>query len=244
MADFVAASFAIFGHIFSFNDWCDRKTDAGNPKRKNAPLLSGRITGQGQLGLSACCLAAGLLFSAALPNRVIILSAAFAILSVLYSMYPVSLKTRVFGAILWHFVMGWLVFQFGYAALRPLDAKSHMLGMYFGITYAAVFFGSLIEDHDQDKRFGILTFATRFGSRAAFTASVLCFVLASLYGVYLVMRGYIFPAAGAAIAAASLFFYGYVIPAMGNVRLWRFLPSAYRWVCCCIGGAFIFFNLR
>src|SRR5206468_2671454 len=81
-----------------------------------------------------------------------------------------------------HVVGGSLHFLLGYSLFGAIDRRGVLIGILFGVIFAAGHLNQEVRDHDGDALNGIATNAVRFGKTRAFHA---CFVLFAFAYVYL-----------------------------------------------------------
>lgn len=168
---FVALSVFVFalagsGHIL--NQYYDRHLDPDNPRTKNLPIASGRLSKQTALFSAVILLLLGFFASFYLGFELFVLYLIGTAASVAYSVPPFRLKGRfVLGAttsalsyILIGLYAGWLLTKS--FSLQPL-------GIGFPIIFAALsaHIYKDVEDMKGDKKHGVRTVATRLGSKGA-----------------------------------------------------------------------------
>ena len=171
-------STALTGFVFVFNDWADYDTDARDPRRArlgpSGHGISRRQTGRVALGLLIVAAAA----LAALGAAELLIGAAIAVLGVLYSTSWLLGKTTPGGASLNHLTGGTLHFLLGYTVAQAVDARGVLLGLVFGLVFAAGHLNQEVRDHDADRASGTRTSAVVFGPRRGFLASFWLFTAA------------------------------------------------------------------
>src|SRR5215831_17530591 len=171
-------SLGLTAHVFVFNDWAGHSSDTYDPRRSTRVF--------GRRGISrrqvACVATALLIFAnvsfAAAGRPAVLLGAAIAALSVLYSCSPGFGKSTPIVASINHLLGGALHFLLGYTLFRPLDASGLMISLFFGLVFAGGHLNQEVRDHEGDLLNGIRTSAVVFGRRRAFLASLFAFTAA------------------------------------------------------------------
>ena len=171
-------SVALTAHVFVFNDWAGHSSDTCDPRRSTRVF--------GRRGISrrqvACVATALLIFAnvsfAAAGRPAVLLGAAIAALSVLYSCSPRFGKTTPIVASINHLLGGALHFLLGYSLTRSLDASGLMISIFFGLVFAAGHLNQEVRDYEGDLLNGIRTSAVVFGCRRTFLASLCAFTAA------------------------------------------------------------------
>jgi 4-hydroxybenzoate polyprenyltransferase len=171
-------SLALTAHVFVFNDWAGHSSDIRDPRRSTR-LFAGRGISRRQV---ACVATALLIFAnvafAAAGRPAVLLGAAIAALSVLYSCSPAFGKSTPIVASINHLLGGALHFLLGYTLFRPLDASGLMISLFFGLVFAGGHLNQEVRDYEGDLLSGIRTSAVVFGCRRAFLASLVLFTAA------------------------------------------------------------------
>jgi 4-hydroxybenzoate polyprenyltransferase len=171
-------SLALTAHVFVFNDWAGHSSDIRDPRRST--LVFGR---RGISRRQVACVATALLIFAnvafaAVGRPAVLLGAAIAALSVLYSCSPTFGKSTPIVASINHLLGGALHFLLGYSLFRPLDASGLMISLFFGLVFAGGHLNQEVRDYEGDLLSGIRTSAVVFGCRRAFLASLFTFTAA------------------------------------------------------------------
>lgn len=174
----VLGSCALTAHVFVFNDWAGHASDLRDPLR--APQVFSRHGIEPrEVGWAALALLAfALLAFAAVGLPALVLGGAIAALGLLYSGSPVLGKNAPVASSLNHLVGGTLHFLLGYTLAHALDARGVVIGLFFGLVFAAGHLNQEVRDYDGDLANGIRTNAVVFGRRRAFLASTLVFTAA------------------------------------------------------------------
>ena len=171
-------SLALTAHIFVFNDWAGQSSDVCDPRRA-ALVFTSRGISSGQVARVATAL---LIFAnvafACVGTPAILLGAAIATLSVLYSLSPSFGKSTPIAASINHLVGGALHFLLGYTLFHALDAKGLAISLFFGLVFAGGHLNQEVRDYEGDLLNGIRTSAVVFGCRRTFVASLFTFTAA------------------------------------------------------------------
>ena len=171
-------SLALTAHVFVFNDWAGHNSDIRDPRRSTL-VFARRGISRRQV---ACVATALLIFAnvafAAVGRPAVLLGAAIAALSVLYSCSPTFGKSTPIVASINHLLGGALHFLLGYTLFRPLDASGLMISLFFGLVFAGGHLNQEVRDYEGDLLSGIRTSAVVFGCRRAFLASLFTFTAA------------------------------------------------------------------
>ena len=168
-------SLALTAHVFVFNDWAGHSSDIRDPRR--AAFVFAR---RGISRRQVACVATVLLILAnvafaAVGGTAILIGAAIAVLSLLYSYSPSFGKSTPIVASIDHLLGGALHFLLGYTLSRPLDARGLMISLFFGLVFAAGHLNQEVRDYEGDLLNGIRTSAVAFGCRRTFLASLFTF---------------------------------------------------------------------
>lgn len=171
-------SLALTAHVFVFNDWAGRSSDILDPRREI--LVFGRrgiTSGEVARVATALLILANVVF-AVVGKPALLLGAAIAALSLLYSCSPTFGKSTPIWASINHLLGGALHFLLGYTLSRPLDAKGLLISLFFGLVFAGGHLNQEVRDYDGDRLNGIRTSAVAFGCRRTFLASLFTFTAA------------------------------------------------------------------
>src|SRR5215813_6483801 len=171
-------SLALTAHVFVFNDWAGHSSDIRDPLRSTRVFAQRGISRR-----QVACIATALLILAnvafaAVGRPAVLLGAAIAALSVLYSCSPRFGKSTPIVASINHLLGGALHFLLGYTLSRPLDASGLMISLFFGLVFAAGHLNQEVRDYEGDLLNGIRTSAVVFGRRRPFLASLSMFTAA------------------------------------------------------------------
>jgi 4-hydroxybenzoate polyprenyltransferase len=178
LGSLLIGSLALTAHVFVFNDWVGHSSDIRDPRRSTR-VFARRGISRRQV---ACVATALLIFAnvafAAAGRPAVLLGAAIAALSVLYSWSPRFGKSTPIVASINHLLGGALHFLLGYTLSRPLDASGLMISLFFGFVFAAGHLNQEVRDYEGDLLNGTRTSAVVFGRRRAFLASLYMFTAA------------------------------------------------------------------
>jgi 4-hydroxybenzoate polyprenyltransferase len=182
-------STALTAHVFLFNDWADYRRDARDPPRAGSSV-NGYGIGRGHIARVAIVLLilANVAF-AVLGKPALLLGNGIAALSLLYSFSPRLGKSTPIAASLNHLIGGGLHFLLGYSVARAVDAKGVVIGLVFGLVFAAGHLNQEVRDYEADLANGVGTVAVTFGCRRGFLASFGLFTTAYLLIVALAALG-------------------------------------------------------
>lgn len=171
-------SLALTAHVFVFNDWAGQDSDIRDSRRATLVFSKQGISAR-QVARTAVAL---LIFAnvafALVGGPAILLGAAIAALSLLYSCSPRFGKSTPIVASINHLLGGMLHFLLGYTLTRDIDARGLVISLFFGLVFAAGHLNQEVRDYDGDRLNGIHTSAVVFGRRRAFLASLCTFTAA------------------------------------------------------------------
>ena len=133
------------------------------------------------LVFSALCLVVGLLLLAFLGTRLFVLGITVAALGILYSHPRLNAKSMPILSTLLHLLGGFLHFVFGYVLFSPIDLRGVLIGLFFGVTFAAGHPVQEVRDFHEDREVGAKTNAIVFGTRPNFFAGLILFAIQYAY---------------------------------------------------------------
>lgn len=188
-AIFGAGSFLLVTHIFTFNDWADSVQAGSGSGPMRSPAEHPNIRPQQLLLLSLSTLVASLLLFLFLSPRLFFLAAAIAALGIFYSHPLLSAKSMPIVSTLLHLVGGLLHFLLGYALFSAIDLRGILIGLFFGLTFAAGHPVQEARDLVEDRHVGAKTNAVVFGQLPSFVASLILFTAQYLYLFWLAWSG-------------------------------------------------------
>jgi len=173
---FVAASFLLVAHIFTFNDWAEicALKDSNNAK---AEIGSRDSKPRRLLLFSLFLLLASVLLFAYLPRPTLVLAVITAGLGIFYSHPVLNGKCIPIVCSLTHFSGGLLHFLLGYTLFGPLDQRGVLIAVFFALTFTAGHLHHEVSDFDVDRENGLNTNAVVFGKRRVFLAGLTVFSL-------------------------------------------------------------------
>ena len=171
-------SLALTAHIFVFNDWAGQSRDIRDPRRSRLVFARRGISRRQVAYVATTLLIFANVAFAVVGSPAVLIGAAIAALSVLYSCSPRFGKSTPIVASLNHLLGGALHFLLGYTLSRPLDARGLMISLFFGLVFSAGHLNQEVRDYEGDLLNGIRTSAVVFGCRRAFLASLFTFTAA------------------------------------------------------------------
>jgi 4-hydroxybenzoate polyprenyltransferase len=171
-------SLALTAHIFVFNDWAGHSSDIRDPRRTALVFTSRGISSNQVARVVTALLIFANVALACVGKPAILLGAAIATLSLLYSCSPSFGKSTPIAASLNHLLGGALHFLLGYTAFHALDAKGLAISLFFGLVFAGGHLNQEVRDYEGDLLNGIRTSAVVFGCRRTFLASLFIFTAA------------------------------------------------------------------
>lgn len=178
-------SYSLLGYAFLSNDWSGFEYDKSDPNKKNRPLIKGEISLSEVKFLCIALLTASLIFAAYLSFLTLIIAASIAMLNYLYSGNKVLLKSVPVASSLTHGLGATLGFLIGYTFQGNINLEGIMIGVYFGIIYAAGHLNHEISDLESDENSSITTNANKYGKRSAFITSFVLFSISFFYIFFL-----------------------------------------------------------
>lgn len=171
-------SLALTAHVFVFNDWAGYSSDIRDPRRTALVFTSRGISSSQVARVATALLIFANVAFACVGKPAILLGAAIATLSLLYSCSPNFGKSTPIMASLNHLLGGALHFLLGYTLFHPLDARGLAISLFFGLVFAGGHLNQEVRDYEGDLLNGIRTSAVVFGCRRTFLASLFIFTAA------------------------------------------------------------------
>ena len=171
-------SLALTAHVFVFNDWAGHSSDLRDPRRASRVLARRGISRRQVAHVATALLILANVAFAAVGSAAILLGAAIATLSLLYSCSPSLGKSTPIMASLNHLLGGALHFLLGYTLSHALDTRGLVISLFFGLVFAAGHLNQEVRDYEGDLLNGIRTSAIVFGRRRTFLASLCIFTAA------------------------------------------------------------------
>jgi 4-hydroxybenzoate polyprenyltransferase len=188
---FGAASLLLVAHVFTLNDWADFARGVHHSNRAMLQLESKDITPRLLLVFSFLLLVVSILFFLFLPGRCLLLAVAVAALGISYSHPSLNAKSMPIVSTLLHLLGGSVYFLLGYALFSPIDLRGILLGLFFGLTFAAGHPIQEVRDILEDRQVGAKTNAVVFGPRPTFFAGIVLFTAQYIYLFVLAWSGLI-----------------------------------------------------
>jgi 4-hydroxybenzoate polyprenyltransferase len=170
-------SVSLTAHVFVFNDWAGRGSDISDPRRARVFAHHGISSRQVARLAIALLIIANVAF-ATVGRPAMLLGAAIAALSLIYSWSPNFGKSVPIAASINHLLGGALHFLLGYTSYHAPDKRGLVISLFFGLVFAAGHLNQEVRDHEGDLFNGIRTSAVVFGCRRTFIASLVFFTAA------------------------------------------------------------------
>jgi 4-hydroxybenzoate polyprenyltransferase len=182
-------SIALTAHVFVFNDWAGRGSDANDRRRAARVFRECGITAPQAATLAIALLVAAISILAVVGTPAVLFGAGIAALSLLYSGSRLWGKGRPIVASLLHLVGGTFHFLLGYTMCHAVDGRGVAIAIFFGLVFAGGHLNQEVRDYEADLRNRIRTTAVAFGRRRAFLSSLLTFTAAYLLLALLALCG-------------------------------------------------------
>ncbi|GIJ49348.1 prenyltransferase [Virgisporangium aliadipatigenens] len=163
----------IWGAVLAQNDLHDLRSDLANPRKRDAPLVTGAVTPR-RLRVWYRWIAAASLGTALFVGPLFVLGvAAVLVLGWAYSAPPLRLKTRPgWDVAVNALVVGVVSPAAGWSITRPPWEFPWQFGLIGLLFAAAMYTPTTVADLGPDSGAGDTTFAVRFGRRRAYRAGV------------------------------------------------------------------------
>jgi 4-hydroxybenzoate polyprenyltransferase len=174
-------SLSLTAHIFFINDLAGHCTDIHDPRRTKEVFTERGISKLQVSYVATVPLILAIVAFAAVGGPALLLGAAIAILSLLYSRSSSFGKGTPIMSSINHLLGGALHFLLGYTLAHPFDLNGLLIGLFFGLVFAGGHLNQEVRDYEGDLLNGIRTNAVVFGRRRTFLASLLTFTAA--YGL-------------------------------------------------------------
>ncbi len=217
------AAFGIAAFAFLFNDLQDSPHDRHSPTKAQRPLVSGALPRSVAWGvvllLAGGSVALLVVFTSSVP---LALGVALLILGLAYSWRPTAGKVIPVASSLLHLAGGTGTFVLGAWWLRPGGWQAPLVGIFFGLVFAAGHLHQEAQDAVDDRAAGVLTHAVRFGARPVLWAGFVLWCASSLHFSVLAAAELIPPILGIIQGAA------FAVYAAGFYFLMRGAPSGDR----------------
>ena len=174
-------SLSLTAHVFFTNDLAGHRTDVHDPRRTTQVFTERGISKLQVSYVATASLVLANVAFATVGGPALLLGAAIAILSLLYSWSSSFGKGTSIMSSINHLLGGTLHFLLGYTLSRPFDLNGLLVGLFFGLVFAGGHLNQEVRDYEGDLLNGIQTNAVVFGRRRTFLASLLTFTAA--YGL-------------------------------------------------------------
>jgi 4-hydroxybenzoate polyprenyltransferase len=174
----LTGSLALTTHVFVFNDWAGHSKDIRDPRRAALVFARRGISKRQVARLAIALIIIANVAFAAVGRPAMMLGAAIATLSLLYSCSSSFGKSTPIVASINHLLGGALHFLLGYTLCHALDASGFVISLFFGLVFAAGHLNQEVRDYEGDLLNGIRTSAVVFGCRRTFIASLCLFTAA------------------------------------------------------------------
>lgn len=171
-------SIALTFHIFIFNDWAGHDKDVRDPQREMLVFTQHRISKRQVAGVALLLLVLANIIFWFVGSLTMLLGAAIASLSFLYSCSPNFGKHAPIVGSINHFLGGVVHFLLGYTLNHALDLNGLALSLFFGFVFAGGHLNQEVRDYEGDLLNDIRTTAVVFGRQVTFWASLCVFTAA------------------------------------------------------------------
>jgi len=178
LGSLLLGSLALTAHVFVFNDWAGHSSDIRDPRRRSLVFARRGISRRQVARVATALLILANVAFAAVGGPAILLGAAIAALSLLYSCSPSFGKSTPIVASINHLLGGALHFLLGYTLIHTPDTKGLVMGLFFGLVFAGGHLNQEVRDYEGDLLNGIRTTAVVFGPQRTFLASLYTFTAA------------------------------------------------------------------
>lgn len=180
------------GSTLVYNDYWDHEVDKTSLRKSSFPLPKGMLSRKTILYSSLFLMILALVVSYYVSILFMILVGSCIFLSIIYSTPPIRLKNRAgldvltnaLGSGLLCSIAGWIV-------AKPLLDYPVIWGMTSLFGVSAIYIPTTIIDSDNDKKFGVTTFAVRLGKKKAFYTGVIAIAMANILIIYMGLTNYL-----------------------------------------------------
>lgn len=172
---FVLGSVLLMIHVFTLNDWAEYTSGVHHSNASMMELEGRSITPRLLLIFSLALLVASLFLFFTLSARCGLIAAAIAVLGFCYSHPSINAKSIPVLSTLLHLAGGVIHFLLGYSLFSEIDFRGVLIGLFFGLTFAAGHPIQEARDFDEDRQAGAKTNAIVFGRKASFIAGLIMF---------------------------------------------------------------------
>ncbi len=171
-------SLALTAHIFIFNDWAGYISDVRDPQRMTLVFARQGISRSEIASVAIALIIFANVAFAAVGGLSLLLGAAIAILSLLYSCSASFGKSTPIVGSINHMLGGTLHFLLGYSLVHALDVNGLVMSLFFGLVFAGGHLNQEVRDYEGDLLNRIHTTAVVFGRQRTFLASLCTFTTA------------------------------------------------------------------
>ena len=186
---FAFACFFLLAQVFTLNDWADFTRGVHHGNRAMLQLESRNVSPRTFSIFSLLLLAIGLITFLFLSGRCFVLALAVSALGIFYSHPSLNAKSMPIVSTVVHLVGGTLHFLLGYGLPSQIDRRGILIGLFFGITFAAGHPIQEVRDMIKDREVGATTNAVVFGQFPSFVASLVLFTAQYAYLYWLAWSG-------------------------------------------------------
>jgi chlorophyll synthase len=180
------------GSTLVYNDYWDHEVDKTSLRKSSFPLPKGLLSRKTILFSSIFLMILALVVSYFVSILFMILVGSCIFLSIIYSTPPIRLKNRAgidvltnaFGSGLLCSVAGWIV-------AKPLLDYPAVWGLTSFLGVSSIYIPTTIIDSDNDKKFGVNTFAVKLGKKKAFYFGVLSIAGANILIISMGLSNYL-----------------------------------------------------
>jgi chlorophyll synthase len=202
------------GATILYNDYWDYVKDKNNRRKKNLPLLKGRLKRRSILFVSSFLFLLSLLIGFFISYQFMFFLFLCILLCICYSTPPIRLKERPGIDLLTNLVgIGLFCSLAGWVVVRPISEFPILWAITCMLGVGAIYMPTTMIDYEPDKAEGVRTIATHLGKRRSFfigmafvIGSNSMIILMSLIG-YLVDRGFLVYAIPIIIAQIGIYYY-------------------------------------
>ena len=191
LAFFGLASFLLLAHVFTLNDWADFARGVHHSNRTMLQLERRNVPPRQLLIFSFLLLVAGVALFLFLSGLSLLLAVGIAALGIFYSHPSLNAKSMPILSTILHLVGGTLHLLLGYGLFSPIDLRGVLIGLFFGLTFAAGHPVQEARDVLEDRHVGAKTNAVVFGQLPSFVASLVLFTVQYVYLFWLAWSGLI-----------------------------------------------------
>jgi chlorophyll synthase len=180
------------GSTLVYNDYWDSEVDKTSKRKSMFPLPQGLLPQRSLLAGSIFLMILALLFAFLVSILFMILISICIFLSILYSTPPIRLKNRAGLDVLTNAIgAGLLCSIAGWVVARPILDYPIIWGLTSLFGVSSIYIPTTIIDSDNDKRFGVNTFAVKLGKKKAFYVGLLCIISANILIILMGLTNYL-----------------------------------------------------